>query len=637
MSESSNCLLLSRLKLTSLVRECLKSGVNKRILYWDPYSKDLDLFTSFILLLFSRDIIATCYSLFFKIFGLKIYPVPHADQIQNYHSLQLTAENETRLLLSRYYSDVEFSTLKEFRHFGFDKDSESSLTLQQEGLNLYCIIENVKVLQSIGFNSISIELSKGAYSKGLREILSKKYTIFIHDARYSFSFITGGLVSIFLFFIALKDFVSNIIRHIRTTFLTKPSDVIRKPILAVEFVDPLLFSGSITEPNYLTEHGYDERSVYFYARSKQFKELWKGDVKKERISMFVDLTKLPFGIGCLKIQTKIFIDLIKNITTGSISISKLSRIVTLLETYKDLVSLFSFLPVSAHMYNIIPNGRVTTRFDSGLVTGVCRQFGIRSYSYQSRVMYRHNLYYHFNVFDIYFFWGAAWLEEYKNDQFINKYQIIGNPNKLDVAQETEVNENLLEEQFLSVAIFTSDINDKIAFHYTHDYTEKFLKACFIAIGKVQETSGKSFKVCIKLKEERHKNWFDNHTALNELVRRHNISLTVDHNKKYDTRDLISSSNSVISIGFTTPGFDALCLKKNSIYFTPYRGVYNSIFDKTPSLVANTVEDLVRFLSKGFDHNAFESKRGNIIGYDKDEVAGTRLRYLIEDDLAIVRH
>ena len=54
-------------------------------------------------------------------------------------------------------------------------------------------------------------------------------------------------------------------------------------------------------------------------------------------------------------------------------------------------------------------------------------------------------------------------------------------------------------------------------------------------------------------------------------------------------------------------------------------------------MANTVEDLVRFLSKGFDHNAFESKRGNIIGYDKDEVAGTRLRYLIEDDLAIVRH
>ena len=635
MLRSSKCVLISRLRFSSLIRECFKSAKGKRTLYWDPYSKDLDIFTSVMLAVCPRDLIAIIYSSFFRFFGVTLLPVPHADKVENYHTLQLNAENETRLLLATYLKNAEFDATPRYKNFDLDQDCLASLSLQQEGLTLYCLIENVKVLKTIGFKAITIELSKGSYSSCLREIFIQEYSVILEDSRCSFSPFTGLAVSLFLLWVTLKDYILDVGKRIVFQNLPNPNIVAQNPIIAVEFVDPLLFSGLATEPNYLVKHGYDKESVFFYSRSNQFKNLWNGAYRHKKNPMHINLTRFPSGIQGLKIQVKLFCDVIKSLTNGSISISSLGRDLALLRTYKDLESLFSFLPIKAHLYNIIPNGRVSTRFDSGLVTGVCRKFGIRSFSYQSRVMYRHNLYYHFNVFDIYFFWGSAWADEYKLDQFIKKYQIIGNVNNFVEFDALEKNKILSPEHSESIAIFPSDINSKIAFHYTEDYTRKFLTACFESIGKVQQTEKKIFKVYIKFKEERHKNWFYQHSELSEIAVRCNLSIVVDDSKKYDVQSLINSVSRVISIGFTTPGFDAICLGKNSIFFTPYNGVYNGIFNETSPLVANSAEDLVNFLSKGFDYSAFEIQRDAILGVCQSEASGTKLCGFIKNDLRMM--
>ena len=257
MLKSSECLLISRLKVSSLIRECFKSAEGKRMLYWDPYSKDLDNFTSVMVAVFPRDLIATIYSSLLRFLGITLLPVPHADKVENYHTLQLNAENETRLLLATYFKKAEFDATPRYKHFDFDQDCLASLTLQQEGLTLYCLIENVKVLKTIGFKTITIELPKGSYSSCLREIFVQEYSVILKDSRFSFSPFTGLTVSIFLLLMTLKDYVLDVGKRIVFQNFQKPNIVAQNPIIAVEFVDPALFSGLATEPNYLVKHGYD--------------------------------------------------------------------------------------------------------------------------------------------------------------------------------------------------------------------------------------------------------------------------------------------------------------------------------------------------------------------------------------------
>ena len=208
--ESSNCLLLSRLKLTSSSGSVLNQASIKNFVLGSILERSRS-FHKFYLTIVSRDIIATCYSLFLRFSVLKFILYTRGSN-SKCHSLQLTAENETRLLLSRYYVMLN-SHIEKFRHFGFDKDSESSLTLQQEGLNLYCI-QNVKVLQSIGFNSYQLNYQGSLFKR--TEKFFQKNIQYLSTMRYSFSFITGKLVLFFIFY-HFKDFIQYY-QHIRTTF-----------------------------------------------------------------------------------------------------------------------------------------------------------------------------------------------------------------------------------------------------------------------------------------------------------------------------------------------------------------------------------------------------------------------------------
>ena len=632
MLRAAKCLLICRLSFRTLIGECFKSSAQRRTLFWDPYSKELDFFSSVMFLVFPRDLVSATYSSFLRLFGVTLLPVPHADQVENYHVLQLKAENETRLLLAAYFNHSKFDVISRYKNFNFDQHCLSSMTLQQLGVTLYCLIENIKVLKTIGFATITVEVHKRTYPRALCEIFMREYSIILENSKDSFFPFSGFAVFLFFTWVCLKDYVVDIYKRIIFKIVPKPKIGSENPLIAVEFVDPLLFSGSPTEPNYIVKHGYSEEAVVFYSRTTQFKDLWKGAYSYKKTRGHINPIHLPSGSRGLKIQAKLFFDLLKGTLDGSISVTTLKRDLGLVSTYKDLESLFTFLPIRAHLYNIIPNGRVSTRFDSGLVTGVCRRFEVRSLSYQSRVMYRHNLYYHFNVFDIFFFWGSAWAEEYKIDQFIEKYEIIGNVNNFSEFLSSGINKSLPKRNADSIAIFPSDINSKIAYHYTEDYTEKFLSSCFEAIYEFQKFENKIFKVYIKFKEESHKIWFYQNTKLNNIINQHNLFIEVDDSKKYDVQHLICSVNKVIAIGFTTPGFDAMCLGKSSIFFTPYTGVYNGIFNDKSPLVANTVGDLLLFLSKGVDRNASEIQRGVTLGFDCDETPGIKLCRFIKDDL-----
>jgi hypothetical protein len=119
--------------------------------------------------------------------------------------------------------------------------------------------------------------------------------------------------------------------------------------------------------------------------------------------------------------------------------------------------------------------------------------------------------------------------------------------------------------------------------------------------------------------------------LSELSQKYNVTLKIDDSKKFDVQSSISRADRIISIGFTTPGFDALCQGKQSIFFTPYKGVYNEIFNSRSPLVANTIEDLKTFLSQGIDYDDFDKQKESVLGVSKSDQPGARLcRYLTND-------
>jgi polysaccharide biosynthesis PFTS motif protein len=106
-----------------------------------------------------------------------------------------------------------------------------------------------------------------------------------------------------------------------------------------------------------------------------------------------------------------------------------------------------------------------------------------------------------------------------------------------------------------------------------------------------------FSIYIKPKDPEHIPILLESPEVQFLIKKYRINLNMIANKRHDIETVIDAADKVISIGFTTPGLDALGKKKASVYFTPYKGIYNPIFDSVDTpLVVHNVDELKSFLS-----------------------------------------
>ena len=580
------CHILLRLGLARTLLAMLP-GTGETTRFWDPYSNNLSLFSALLIFGLSRE---RAVKLVEKLTGSKIKGVPHGDAVEDYHCLQIQAENATKAIVEVYSDRSTYQDDPTYEKLGLDRPSLKSMTLKGIGRQVYPIIENLAVVKFLGYSDIRIRIEKGMLPEALiKSFADSEAVTILRRPQFTnpFAAIIGfAVIAVTLFPKIGQSLFSSKSREVDPALQNR---------LAVEFVDPNCSLGRSTEPNLLSANGLSPEKMIAYVRSGQIKRAGPR-VDFERFQEFpiVFLDRLPLGMWEIKVYLSATGALLSKLFLGLISIIEFLAILKELDLWMEFSTFANTYRPRIHLYNTIPNGRATTRYDSGIITGVCRRFDCTSVSYQSRVFYRKNIYYFFDSFDEYYMWGSSWVNAYKSPQFIDKFVPIGNigaDNRSGDFADKEAGQNV-------VALFTSDLDRDHPLHYTFDYSAQFMHQTLRAIGEWNLVSPeKKYKIILKPKSPEHIPLLLEEAEAQRLIEKFELDVSVNAHQNHDVATTISMASKVISIGFTTPGLDALAQGVPSIFFTPYSGIYNQIFDaKDSPIVANNKDKLKRFLS-----------------------------------------
>ena len=83
-ADLTGCVVFSRISISVLIRAVALAVISQKKIsqvefYWDPYSKNVGIFSSLLILVFGREKTGRLVSGFFRLLGIKILPVPHGD------------------------------------------------------------------------------------------------------------------------------------------------------------------------------------------------------------------------------------------------------------------------------------------------------------------------------------------------------------------------------------------------------------------------------------------------------------------------------------------------------------------------------------------------------------------------------
>ena len=253
--------------------------------------------------------------------------------------------------------------------------------------------------------------------------------------------------------------------------------------------------------------------------------------------------------------------------------------------YLNFLPMFSHCQAGNFIYLTFPNGRTGLRYNSGIVTGLCRSCGILSVGCQTRAIHSNNYEYGFDCFDVYLAWGRVWHEMLgEGMRFIDRVIIVGciYLDYLLPAYHESWGRYARQER-LNVCIFPTDIDPK--HHYTLNYALSFMKSC-VRLAMAH----RDIHFVVKSKEPEYAEIILNDNEFMDLYRRAKDNFIFLNRPRYDYADLLFLNNIFIAVGFTTPGMEALLLGKRTIYYNElnYGGMaYNNL----PQLVADGEESL----------------------------------------------
>ena len=270
----------------------------------------------------------------------------------------------------------------------------------------------------------------------------------------------------------------------------------------------------------------------------------------------------------------------------------------LIDAWSDYLE---FLPLFIHyssdnlIYLTIPNGRAAVRFNSALVTGLCRKFGIRSVGCQTRSIVSIKTEHYFDCYDIYFSWGPTWHRVMpKVMEFVDRIIEVGCP-YLDYLipqynKHLKLQRQRKEGNGIAVSIFNCDISD--SYHYTRNYNRSFLMDCAELADAFPHCS-----FMVKTKDTHH---VDMMMADDEFCKvyhhvKDNFNFYIDR-PRYDYSDILFSSDIVIAIGFTTPAIEALFLGKRIIFYHGL-GCGGEVYADMPYLVATSAGELKKLFNQ----------------------------------------
>ncbi len=377
-------------------------------------------------------------------------------------------------------------------------------------------------------------------------------------------------------------------------------------LAAVEFLDQERSTGGLKDvESFLGDGRLGGNEVLIFVTPSQERVLrelggrhWTGAVHRaarERGLHFVAIGELSYSLETLRAAVKLPARAALQAFRAPAAVSLVQR--RFLSGFLGLVALFDHADIGALVYNTFPNGPGSFRTDSGLVTGLANRAGTLSVGLQTRSYYLRKWEDAFDCYDIFFFWGPRYRE------------LIGEAGtrwlrRLEITGSSTLTSHLLESRSRhagspgasapTVVAFTGDVHPPGAFyghHYTYDYTARFLLALTQFARAHPDAT-----VSVKLKDPLGARIYQGDPRFAELLvpgalpNFRFLSLARDV-----YADVLSAADVVAAMGFTSPGTDAILLRKPTLFYSEL-GATRQAFAWGTGIVTYSAADFVRRLT-----------------------------------------
>lgn len=339
------------------------------------------------------------------------------------------------------------------------------------------------------------------------------------------------------------------------------------------------FEKKFAEPNYLT---FSKKCLYYLTSQQNMEKI--NYSKFEKLDSFVDVRN-----KCISLVTKNdFTNLISK--TNKLDKEKYLLLLKLFNTYSEYEYLFSNFDISHNIFLQFTNDKRFVRLDSAIVTYLANKYNTNNISYQTRTPYLNDYTFYYDYFNVFFSWSPFW---YSSSELTNSFEEII-PLGIDNSYSSEQKSN-------QVLIFTSDIADVT--HNTKSYNINIIN-----IAKELALKYKDFQFIIKTKfEEQSRKEFKDIELLSNMKYAHGT---------YELNKLISNSFIVISMGFTSPGFQAIIQGVNTIYYSELNFIQNKVSEF--EFVANSYDEVESLFEKYVNNQINILKYKNVFNKQQNE-------------------
>ena len=366
-----------------------------------------------------------------------------------------------------------------------------------------------------------------------------------------------------------------------------------------EFFDPELVGKKLFDIDFfIDDTHFTYNDALFFVTDYQLKELKKNGYDKTKLNKFakekginlVLLTELSLTLGTtrklLKLLAKIF----------TLSFYKRASITSNLYPY-ILNEYLMHAPLFLHYKSVhllhyqSPFGNASWRWNSAVVTGLCRKNGVHSNGIQTRVFDAREYEFCFDCYDTYFAWGAAWIEmmgsAFKYAGEIVYTGVFTLPELLKTSNIEKENsipirENIKNKWQYQVMIFPTEVQSILSAYngnfYTKNYVIDFLTKCAQLAAQYPDI----IFIC-KPKDSDDIELIKSDEKFKEVYSSLQGNFIFLNQGRMKYWDVLQNSDIAISIGFTSPGLDALLAGKRSIYYSHFRKA-GSVFETIPNFV-----------------------------------------------------
>ncbi|MDD5433875.1 MAG: hypothetical protein PH343_00455 [Nitrospira sp.] len=270
--------------------------------------------------------------------------------------------------------------------------------------------------------------------------------------------------------------------------------------------------------------------------------------------------------------------------------------------------LFSSVSADYCIYLTFPNGHTGLRLNSGIITALCRKNGIQNIGCQTRAVHSTNYEYCYDCHDLYFSWGEKWYTMLgQGMRYIRQWDVVGciNLDYLSKAKQTNNQIKKTEKTGIQVCIFPTDISPR--HHYSLNYALRFMVNCAMLASVHPDV-----EFVVKSKEPQYTSIICAHEDFMEIFRKTKGNLRFEDRPRHGYVDLLISSDIIIAVGFTTPGFEGLMLNKRVIYYNELR-YGGQVYREIPDLIAEDYAELERLFKMAVnDYDTYSDRIAGVL-------------------------